>query len=106
MCDELFDHDALMRRRSEGYLRNMFMNRQGELILPLDAMTRFKEAALRLADGLELRNLRPGQGIHVHQNRNTVITVLKDLDSFFMESNIDYKEHRAYRGGTIHFGES
>ncbi len=105
VCDEFFNVDSIMERRGKTYLRNIFTTRKGEIIYPLEAITKLKEAAVRLADGLELRNLNPKASLYFEANRLTAVYVLKDLYTFFKESDIDYDENRTLRGRTIYFGQ-
>ena len=105
VCDEFFNVDSIMERRGKAYLRNIFTTRKGEIIYPLEAITKLKEASIRLADGLELRNLNPKASLYLEANRLIAVYVLKDLYTFFKESDIDYDENRTLRGRTIYFGQ-
>lgn len=103
-CDEYFNLEAITSRRSKGYLRNLFLSRSGDILHPLDRITKLRESSIRLSDSLALRNLNPSLGFHFEQNRSTAIFVLRDLYNFFRESDLDYDENRTLRGRSIYFG--
>lgn len=106
LSDKPFNHNNLVDNRAEVYIRDLFIDKTGEPIEPVNGISRLKDQSIRLADGLELRSLHPHLGLHTHHNSNTARMVLKDLDVFFKESCIDYQEYRTDRRGSVHFWET
>lgn len=103
LTDSSFDHDRLLEKRANMYVRDIFVGSDMKVIDPIAGIMELKKQAIRLSDGLELRDLKPSLGIHTYQNSLTAHMLLRDLDEFFKESSLVYQEYRTLRGGNVYF---
>lgn len=106
MTDDDFDHDTLLRKRSNPYVRNLFISTDGEAIDPIEGAIALRKASIRLGDGLALRSMHPDLGVNTFHNCQTAIKILKDLDGFFKESSFGYYDYRTQESGTVYFWET
>jgi hypothetical protein len=84
MLDRLIDHDTFMESRKEVFLRAHFFV-DGRFTEHDKAIRDFRETAIRLLDGYELRRRNLELGLNTFQNLVTTQTVLKDIEGFFNE---------------------
>lgn len=94
LLDERLDHEQIYQSRRETFIREIFIGKDGSFPDYLEGLASLRIQAIRLAEGLELRQSHPELGLHTFQNVSTAIMVLKDLDAFFLEIFHDYRIQR------------
>ena len=84
MMDKLIDHDTFMESRQEVFLRAHFFI-DGRFADHEKAILQFRETAIRMVEGYELRRRNLELGINTFQNLVTTQGVLRDIQGFFNE---------------------
>lgn len=84
MLDTLVDHERFAAQRSAVFLKNYFYA-NGVFLDSKSSIKNFREIAIKLTEGYELRRMYPDLGFNTHQNLITTHQVLVDLNEFFTE---------------------
>lgn len=104
LLDEKINFDTILAIRKADFIRQIFIGRAGDFPDIEKTLLELRRHALRLTEGLELRNRNIDLGVHTLQNLAAATFVFKDIEAFYSELYHEYRIQCGRSGSTDNRG--